>query len=243
MSKIELPNIANPSNVSLMNDNFKKIEDALNEEVLYRKGYLGEPNEIQTDLDMNGNSILNVVTGTGPNDLATRSYVEQQLTDINLEFDSKCDEVNGTLSVPSISGGEMSLTALNTVSISSSDITNSDISGGTVTNTQVSGGSVSNSTIVSVIETVTASSASGVIDCSTGLIFQRNLTAPTNISFTNITSGKSATLHLRSNGNAVTWPVGIKWVGGFAPELTTSDVLTFWQVGAQLFGSYVGRIV
>lgn len=61
MSKIELPNIANPSNVSLMNDNFKKIEGALNEEVLYRKGYTGEPNEMQSNLDMNSNRILNLL--------------------------------------------------------------------------------------------------------------------------------------------------------------------------------------
>lgn len=61
MSKIELPSIANPSNVSLMNDNFKKIEDALNEEVLYRNGYVGEPNEMQSTLDMNSNRIINLL--------------------------------------------------------------------------------------------------------------------------------------------------------------------------------------
>lgn len=61
MSKIELPSIANPSNVSLMNDNFKKIEDVLNEEVLYRKGYTGEPNEMQSNLDMNSKRILNLL--------------------------------------------------------------------------------------------------------------------------------------------------------------------------------------
>lgn len=101
----------------------------------------------------------------------------------------------------------------------------------------------SGGTITSVIELVTASSASGVIDCSAGLIHQRILTAATTISFANMASGVSATLHLNSAGNAVTWPVGIKWVGGSAPTLTAADVLTFWQVGGQLFGSYVGSVV
>lgn len=59
MSKIELPTITSGYNLSTINNNFQKIEDTLNEEVLYRKGYLGEPNEMQTNLDMNGNKILN----------------------------------------------------------------------------------------------------------------------------------------------------------------------------------------
>lgn len=106
MSKIELPSIANPSNVSLMNSNFKKIEDTLNEEVLYRKGYTGEPNEMNTNLDMNGNKILNVSTGSGPSDLATRGYVDaqiaeergyvdQQLDLVDSELDTKYDKAGG----------------------------------------------------------------------------------------------------------------------------------------------------
>lgn len=90
MSKIELPSIANPSNVSLMNSNFKKIEDALNEEVLYRRGYTGEPNEMNTNLDMNGRRILNVAVGPDSGDLATKGYVDQGLS-------SKYDKTGGPL--------------------------------------------------------------------------------------------------------------------------------------------------
>ena len=64
MSKIELPAVTGSNNTSRINDNFQKIEDALNQEVLYRKGYTGEPNEMETNLDMNGKQILNVATGT-----------------------------------------------------------------------------------------------------------------------------------------------------------------------------------
>ena len=60
MSKIELPNVTGGYNLSTINNNFQTIEDALNKEVLYRKGYLGEPNEMQTNLDMNGKQIINV---------------------------------------------------------------------------------------------------------------------------------------------------------------------------------------
>lgn len=98
MSKIELPSIANPSNVSLMNSNFKKIEDALNEEVLYRKGYTGEPNEMETDLDLNGHKILNVATGTGVGDLVTKGYVDQQLA---LKYDKSGGPVSGDMQMQS----------------------------------------------------------------------------------------------------------------------------------------------
>lgn len=64
MSKIELPSVTGSSNLSRINDNFKKVEDALNQEVLYRTRYPGEPNEMESDLDMNGKRILNTVPAT-----------------------------------------------------------------------------------------------------------------------------------------------------------------------------------
>lgn len=106
MSKIELPSVTGSNNLSRINDNFQKIEDALNEEVLYRKGYTGEPNEMQTNLDMNGKEILNVVVGSSPGSLATkgyvdqeiaeeRSYADQQLALVDVELDTKYDKSGG----------------------------------------------------------------------------------------------------------------------------------------------------
>ena len=106
MSKIDLDQITSGYNLSKINSNFQKIEDTLNQEVLYRKNYVGEPNEMRTNLDMNGNKILNVVTGTSPSDLATRGYVDeevaeervyvdQQLGLVNSELDTKYDKTGG----------------------------------------------------------------------------------------------------------------------------------------------------
>lgn len=97
MSKIELPTITSGYNLSAINNNFQKIEDTLNNEVLYRKGYLGEPNEMQTNLDMNGNKILNVVTGTSPSDLATRGYVDEEIAEERVYVDQQLDLVNSEL--------------------------------------------------------------------------------------------------------------------------------------------------
>lgn len=91
MNKIELPSITSGYNLSTINSNFQKIEDALNEEVLYRKSYLGEPNEMQSNLDMNSNRIINVSVGSGPGDLVTKGYVDQQLS-------TKFDKTGGPLS-------------------------------------------------------------------------------------------------------------------------------------------------
>lgn len=92
MSKIELPAVTGNNNTSRINDNFKKIEDALNQEVLYRNGYVGEPNEMETNLDMNGKEILNVATGTSDGSLVTKSYVDQGLS---LKFDKSGGPLSG----------------------------------------------------------------------------------------------------------------------------------------------------
>lgn len=96
MSKIELPTITSGYNLSTINNNFQKIEDALNEEVLYRKGHLGEPNEMQTNLDMNGKQILNVAIGTSDGSLVTKGYVDQGLA---LKFDKSGGPISGPVNM------------------------------------------------------------------------------------------------------------------------------------------------
>lgn len=104
MSKIELPAVTGNNNTSRINDNFKKIEDALNQEVLYRKGYVGEPNEMDTNLDMNSKEILNVRVGTSPGSLVTRGYVDQEIAEersyVDQELAKKFDKSGGPLSGP-----------------------------------------------------------------------------------------------------------------------------------------------
>lgn len=62
MSKIELDdNVTNINNALLpYNENFRKIQEALQEQVLYRNNPEGEPNELVTDLDVNGRVIYNL---------------------------------------------------------------------------------------------------------------------------------------------------------------------------------------
>lgn len=59
MSKIDLDPITSGYNLSKINANFQKLEDELNNKVLYRNPPAGEPNSMSSNLDMNSQSILN----------------------------------------------------------------------------------------------------------------------------------------------------------------------------------------
>jgi hypothetical protein len=59
MSKIELDPIASGYNLDVINNNFQKIEDELNNKVLYRTNPSGQPNQMSNNLDMNGKAIIN----------------------------------------------------------------------------------------------------------------------------------------------------------------------------------------
>lgn len=60
MSKIDLVPVTGAQNLSAINDNFQKIEDALNEKVLYRDNPPAEPNQVESDVDMNGKRLYNL---------------------------------------------------------------------------------------------------------------------------------------------------------------------------------------
>ena len=62
MAKITLSNVASGYNRQSINTNFEEIETALEDKVLYRDNPTGEPNQMEQDIDMNGNSILNYDT-------------------------------------------------------------------------------------------------------------------------------------------------------------------------------------
>jgi hypothetical protein len=60
---IELNNIASGYSTPLINDNFQKLEEELNQNVLRRDGLEpGEANEMRVPLDMNSHPILNAIT-------------------------------------------------------------------------------------------------------------------------------------------------------------------------------------
>lgn len=60
MAKITLNNVTNPQNVTVMNNNFQKISEELNNRVLYRNNPIGEPNQLNNNLDMNGRRVYNL---------------------------------------------------------------------------------------------------------------------------------------------------------------------------------------
>jgi len=60
MTKIVLNDVTNLNTLSVINDNFDKIETELQNKVFYRNNPTGEPNSLSNDVDANGNSIYNV---------------------------------------------------------------------------------------------------------------------------------------------------------------------------------------
>lgn len=60
MVKIVLNPVAGTYDVTKVNENFDKIEAALNNEVLYRNNVSKAPNSISVDLDMNGKRLFNL---------------------------------------------------------------------------------------------------------------------------------------------------------------------------------------
>lgn len=68
MTKLDLSEV---SFLTGINANFQKIEDTLNNEVLFRDNPEGEPNSMNnTDLDMNGNRIFNLPAPGDPSEAA-----------------------------------------------------------------------------------------------------------------------------------------------------------------------------
>jgi hypothetical protein len=60
MAKVTLSDItAGYASATALNLSFNLIEDEFNNNVLYRNNPSGEPNQMENDLDLNGNDILN----------------------------------------------------------------------------------------------------------------------------------------------------------------------------------------
>lgn len=73
---IELNNVTSGYNISTINANFQKLEDALNGSLVWRTGTTAGETLMFRALDMNNNEILNVKTGTTENSLVTKGYVD-----------------------------------------------------------------------------------------------------------------------------------------------------------------------
>lgn len=76
MSKIILDSVASGYDLSKVNANFQKIEDELNDKVLYRNNPVGEPNALITDVDVNGKSLYNLPTPTLEHQAVPKGYAD-----------------------------------------------------------------------------------------------------------------------------------------------------------------------
>lgn len=68
---IVLNDVVTPNNTSVVNANFTKIQDAINNDLLKRENEQGDANEMRTPLDMNQNKQVNLIDGVDPQDAAT----------------------------------------------------------------------------------------------------------------------------------------------------------------------------
>ena len=94
--------------------------------------------------------------------------------------------------------------------------------------------------------TYTYSETSAALQPSLGSLQSHSLTGDTTyVAHSNWEAGESLTLHVANNdGHAITWPAGVKWIGGTAPTCTTVGVVhlvNLWKVGIELYGAYVGE--
>jgi len=99
MTKLVLDEITSGFNLSKVNQNFRRIQQELQEKVLYRDNPEGEPNQLKKDLDLNGNDILNAKTI-----FVDGEDVVQQMRDIYNSYLAVTQRI--TVSPDTPSGGE-----------------------------------------------------------------------------------------------------------------------------------------
>lgn len=106
MAKITLDDVVGGFNLEKINSNFQKVEDALNNEVLYRDNPSGEPNQMQNVLDMNGRAIINSPSiggdgGGGASDAQDVTF-DPTATILSTNVQDAIEEVELHIPVPAI---------------------------------------------------------------------------------------------------------------------------------------------
>lgn len=98
MAKINLSNVLTLLGI---NSNFQKVKDELNNKVLYRDNPVGEPNTMETPLDMNGEKILNLPQPTSNNEPVRLADVNNGLVqNINIGNLTDAGALTGSEQVP-----------------------------------------------------------------------------------------------------------------------------------------------
>jgi len=94
-------------------------------------------------------------------------------------------------------------------------------------------------------DTIVNVSISGPYALGSGTAAMVYHSASNDITYTDsIVEGQTITLMVNPKGNDVTWPAGVKWVGGLAPTLDSSNhnIISLWKVNNILFGSWGGSV-
>ena len=88
MTKIVLDTVSSGYNLGKINANFEKIEDQLNDKVLYRDNTStpNEPNELEQDLDLNSNRILNLPVPTSPTEPLRKGDITSDETGATVQY-------------------------------------------------------------------------------------------------------------------------------------------------------------
>lgn len=77
MGKIILDDTITKIDPLVLNENFRRIAAEFQDKVLYRDNPVGEPNQLETDVDANGQTVYNLRVPTSPNEAASKQYVDE----------------------------------------------------------------------------------------------------------------------------------------------------------------------
>lgn len=156
-------------------------------------------------------------------------------TQLNANWDKVDDLFDGTTTADGmvLTGANITATTVDisgTVTIADASITADDITTGPLTLT---------GEVVEAVHTLSGTTPS--IDPANGTIQVWSLTGSSTPTFA-LASGESVTLRVTTNGNSITWPGAMKWIGGLEPTLDASDEnwINLWYVGSTLYGAYAG---
>lgn len=90
--------------------------------------------------------------------------------------------------------------------------------------------------------TVSSSSNDLTLDQANGLTQYMTMTENVTTFTDNLAQGESILLVITASSYTISWPAGVKWMGGAAPTLDTTDEnwVCLWKNNSTLYGSFVG---
>tara|TARA_R100000231_G_scaffold139464_1_gene120790 strand:+ start:1014 stop:1625 length:612 start_codon:yes stop_codon:yes gene_type:complete len=161
-------------------------------------------------------------------------------TGVSITGTCTADTLSGSLASSNLTGALPAIDGSALTGLSASDATKMPLAGGTFTGSVTFEGAIN--------ENVVGLFNPWALDADDGTIQTFNITGNRTVTMS-LTTGQSVLLlcdFIYGGSWTVTWPSGIKWVGGSAPTLSTTagnpTAIEFFQVGSQLYGAKVGDL-